>query len=76
MAKHTPAIELADATPLPATFDIKASTRREKSARVAVVPASSVTPAAGGVPDYAALGIPAKAVLALEAARAWPHSGG
>lgn len=66
MAKHTPVIELADATPLPATFD---PTRGDKSVRVAIVPPSIVASGAGEAPDYSGLGIPAEAVPALEAAR-------
>lgn len=69
MAKHTPSTDLADATPLPVTFHIEVPSRGRKSARVAIVPPSIATPAAGEAPDYAALDIPVEAVPALEAAR-------
>lgn len=69
MAKHIPSTDLADATLLPATFDIKAPTQRERSARVTDLPPSIAAPAAGEAPDYVALGIPVEAVPALEAAR-------
>ncbi|WP_269933505.1 hypothetical protein [Aminobacter sp. HY435] len=69
MAKHTLPSDLADAMPLPSSFDIKAPSRRERSARVTDVPPSIAAPAAGEAPDYVALGIPVEAVPALEAAR-------
>jgi len=69
MAKHTLPTNLADATPLSPSIDIKVPTRRERNARVAVAPPSIAAPAAGEAPDYAALGIPVEAVPALEAAR-------
>lgn len=69
MAKHTPSTDLADAIPLPASFDIEAPSRGRKNARVAIVPPSIVASGAGEAPDYSGLGIPAEAVPTLEAAR-------
>ncbi|MBN9236353.1 MULTISPECIES: hypothetical protein [Phyllobacteriaceae] len=69
MAKHTPANDLADATPLPASFHIEVPSRGRKNARAAIVPPSIVASGAGEAPDYSGLGIPAEAVPALEAAR-------
>lgn len=68
MAKHIQSNELASATPFSTTFDVETLTQ-EKPTRVAIPEAVSVAQAADGAPDYAALGIPATAVPALETAR-------